>query len=153
MPRTADCIDDLTRNNIIDSRDIEALLEEFKNTTTTCTNCDGEGSITIEGGIEDTCVDCNGVGEVIDWELVDKDEYKEVSELCDAQPTEDWIYGSTLVREDHWEDYAREYAEDIGALDDNARWPADCIDWEKAASELAMDYTTIEFGGHDWYAR
>jgi len=42
---------------------------------------------------------------------------------------EDWGYGAHLIREDYFEDYARELAEDIGAIDRDANWPLSYIDW------------------------
>lgn len=38
------------------------------------------------------------------------------------------------------EDFAREMAEQLGAIDRNATWPQNCIDWELAARELMYDY-------------
>lgn len=38
------------------------------------------------------------------------------------------------------EDFAQETAESIGAIDTDASWPNDCIDWERAARELMYDY-------------
>lgn len=38
------------------------------------------------------------------------------------------------------EDFAQETAESLGAIDKNASWPANCIDWEFAAKELMYDY-------------
>ena len=38
------------------------------------------------------------------------------------------------------ESFAREMAEQMGSVDDNAKWPHDCIDWEYAAKELMYDY-------------
>ncbi len=67
----------------------------------------------------------------------------------------DWSYGVALIREDCFEDYARELAEDIGAIsrDNRMAWPCDCIDWEKAARELAMDYTSVDFLGYTYFVR
>src|SRR4051812_23122969 len=70
---------------------------------------------------------------------------EEIRELENAG-IEDWSYGATLIREDHFEDYARQFAEDIGAINSDASWPYTCIDWERAARELQMDYTSVEFG-------
>ena len=53
----------------------------------------------------------------------------------------------TMIPEVDFEDYARELAEDIGAIKNDANWPNYCIDWEKAASELKMDYSEIEVDG------
>lgn len=43
-------------------------------------------------------------------------------------------------------DFAQEMAEQLGAIDKDAKWPMTCIDWEQAASELMMDYS--EHNGH-----
>ncbi len=37
------------------------------------------------------------------------------------------------------EDYAKELADEIGAIDSEARWPNDCIDWNRAWRELMFD--------------
>lgn len=61
--------------------------------------------------------------------------------------------GVTLVRDSYFEDYARELADDIGAVDKNASWPNNCIDWQRAAEELQMDYTSLEFDGVTYWCR
>lgn len=38
------------------------------------------------------------------------------------------------------EEFAQQLAEDIGAIDSDASWPNNCIDWEYAAKELMYDY-------------
>lgn len=61
-------------------------------------------------------------------------------------------YPSVLVESNHFEAYAQELAEDIGAVDKNASWPNNCIDWSLAAYELQQDYTAVGF--HEatyWY--
>ena len=66
----------------------------------------------------------------------------------------DWEHGVTLIREDKFEDYARDFAEDIhGKEVREASWPFDCIDWEKAANALRMDYTSVEFLGETYLVR
>ena len=64
----------------------------------------------------------------------------------DEQWRGDW-YPVTLVRESYFKEYAQELADDIGAIDSEASWPNTCIDWDKAAWELKMDYTSAEFDG------
>lgn len=59
----------------------------------------------------------------------------------------------TLIRDSHFEDYAKELAEDIGAIPRGASWPAYCIDWEWAARELRMDYSSVEFDGETYWYR
>lgn len=70
----------------------------------------------------------------------------------DHQWRGDW-YPVTLVRESYFEDYARELAEDIGAIKGDEQWPCNCIDWERAANELRMDYTSAEFDGVEYLFR
>lgn len=62
-------------------------------------------------------------------------------------------HDSSLVPEDEFEDHAREMAESIGAIDPDANWPLNCIDWERAAEELQTDYTSVEYDGATYYYR
>jgi hypothetical protein len=64
----------------------------------------------------------------------------------------DWQYGETLIRDSYFVDYARDLAEDIGAIDRDA-WPLGYIDWDAAANALLMDYTSIEFDGVTYWGR
>lgn len=48
---------------------------------------------------------------------------------------------------------AQELAEDIGAIDSDAVWPNNCIDWERVARELQMDYTAVDFSGVTYWTR
>jgi len=32
-------------------------------------------------------------------------------------------------------------------------WPFDCVDWDQAARDLAMDYSSVEFEGEDYLYR
>jgi len=59
----------------------------------------------------------------------------------------------TLILESEFEDYARELADDIGAIPADADWPAYCIDWERAARDLSMDYSLYTYQGQDYYNR
>ena len=72
----------------------------------------------------------------------------------EAQPyCEDWQYGAALIRYSHFVTYAQELADDIGAIPKDAGWPCTCIDWEQAARELQMDYTSVEFDGITYWVR
>jgi|SRR5215469_3625630 len=77
------------------------------------------------------------------------EELKAIEAIEDELPSD----GETLVREDQFEDYARELAADIGSIKGDESWPLNCIDWEKAARELQMDYTSIEFGDYTYLMR
>jgi hypothetical protein len=95
--------------------------------------------------------------------IEDEDEDKELKDLesvledlagngGDHQWEGDW-YPVTLVRESHFEDYARQLAEEIGAISGDENWPCNCIDWERAARELRMDYSSVDFDGETYYFR
>ena len=101
-------------------------------------------------------------------EIIDRIAYLEDSEDADeieeraalvalAEQAEgyaaDWQYGEQLIRDSYFKDYAMELAEDIGAVDANASWPNTCIDWDQAARELQMDYTSVEFAGVTYWIR
>lgn len=65
----------------------------------------------------------------------------------------DWTYGVTLIRDSYFETYARDYANDVGAINNEIGWPANCIDWKEAAAQLQMDFTSVSFDGVDYWVR
>ena len=65
----------------------------------------------------------------------------------------DWQYGEALIRDSYFVEYAQELAEDIGAINSYFGWPNNCIDWEQAARELRMDYTSVDFDGVTYWIR
>jgi len=82
------------------------------------------------------------------------DEKEELDELETLESEiSGFMHGETMVRENDFEDYARELADDIGAIPDESRWPCTCIDWEQAAKELAMDYSEVTYQGDSYYVR
>lgn len=62
-------------------------------------------------------------------------------------------YPVTAIRDSYFKDYAQEFAEDIGAIKTDVTWPNNCIDWDQAARELQMDYTSVEFDGVTYWVR
>ncbi|HNR55121.1 MAG TPA: hypothetical protein PKJ19_08145 [Flavobacteriales bacterium] len=70
----------------------------------------------------------------------------------DEQWRGDW-YPVTLIHEDHFEDYAQELAEDIGAVNRDAQWPNNHIDWKAAAEDLLQDYSEVDVDGTTYYYR
>lgn len=64
----------------------------------------------------------------------------------------DW-YPVTLIRDSYFQDHAEELADDIGAINREASWPHNCIDWARAARELQQDYTAVEFDGVTYWYR
>lgn len=82
------------------------------------------------------------------------DEREELAELENLESEiSEWRHGETLILERDFEDYARQLAEDIGAISGKESWPLKCIDWERAAEELAMDYITVSYQGNDYLVR
>ncbi len=59
--------------------------------------------------------------------------------------------GVQLIRDFYFEEYAREFAEDIGAINRDMNWPLNCIDWEQAATELQYDYSSVDFDGAEYW--
>lgn len=64
----------------------------------------------------------------------------------------DW-YPVTLIADWHFKEYAQDLADEIGAVNADAGWPNNCIDWDKAARELRMDYTSCDVAGNDYWFR
>lgn len=62
-------------------------------------------------------------------------------------------YPVTLIRESYFKDYAEQLAEDIGAINSEASWPNNHINWEAAANELLIDYSSTEIDGVTYYYR
>lgn len=121
--------------DIIDSRDIQAridYLESLEEEDEEATDADEEPMA--------LCDD-------------EREELRLLQEFKDEANTSEWKYGMTFIRDDYFEDYAREFAEDIGAIGKDDQWPATCIDWERAARELQMDYTGADFDGITYWFR
>lgn len=123
---------DLTAD-IIDVRDIIARFEELENEIPSELCQRDPEQVAEKNALDEILSDLSGNG-------------------GDEQWRGDW-YPLTLIRESYFKDYAQELAEDIGAVDRNASWPNNCIDWDMAARDLRMDYTSIEIGGVTYYFR
>lgn len=59
----------------------------------------------------------------------------------------------TLILDSYFEEYAEDLASDIGAIDRNANWPLNRIDWVAAAEDLQMDYSRLEVGPYTYWRR
>ncbi len=129
--------------DVIDSSDVIARIEYLRDSWAEATGDDPDDYAHLSE--DDWSV---GLGDDDAHELVALMELAE-----DGESLPDWQYGEMLIRDSYFEDYARELAEDIGAIPRDAGWPAYCIDWARAARELQMDYTTVEFDGEQYWAR
>lgn len=117
---------------------------------------DGEPTIPEPGDITITITDYDEVpssyaNEKDVWDFAEafaeceqKIEVVEAALQCDVNPADiDEAYQGEY---DSDEDFARETAYSIGAVDKDAKWPNDCIDWKYAAQELMYDYS--DHNGH-----
>jgi hypothetical protein len=136
-------------HDIIDSRDVIDRIEELRD--------EFETAITDKTDVD--CIDVdNAVGAAAaDESHVMHDEAVELVALealaKEGEGYSDWQHGAALIRDSYFETYAREFAEEIGAIPNDAAWPCTCIDWEQAARELRMDYTSVEFDGVTYWVR
>lgn len=144
--------------NILDSRKLQERLDELQSDFTNWKeNLSPEQISKIRGKYEIS--DSEEIpDEELGWEWEDEvgsdaDELKNLVELRDEINSSEWTHGLQLIADSYFETYAREFAEDIGAISGDERWPATCIDWEKAASELQYDYSSVEFDGETYWYR
>lgn len=83
-----------------------------------------------------------------------EDEQQELSEIEELErKVSDFMLGETMIPVDDFKEYAQQFADDIGAIDRNATWPLNCINWDQAADELAMDYSEVTYQGESYYVR
>lgn len=136
-------------SEIMDTSDLIAVKEEIEDALAML---DGTG--TLDGERDESGLEAFGSssGSPDDDEIEARAILAAIEEIENAG-LPDWQYGEMLIREDYFEDYAREPAEDIGAIDPNALWPLSYIDWEAAAEALLVDYIEVEYRGTTYYAR
>lgn len=67
--------------------------------------------------------------------------------------TSEWEEGTQLIADYYFEEYAQEFADDIGAINKESTWPNNHIDWKAAAAELMQDYASVDFGGVGYQIR
>lgn len=131
-------VNDVTNDqDVIDSRDLMAFIEE-KNGELEGVELNDDHIYMLNGE------DMNAEYEELEKLLAFAEEWKPCSG--------DYQYGSTAIRDSYFEDYARELHEEINGSKTDM-WPYNCIDWERAANMLQMDYTSIEFDGVTYWVR
>ena len=127
----AKTIDEIFGADTFDSRDVIERIEELE-------------SLGSEGEDEIFTFEDENDGEEYDALVLFRDQNSDA---------EDFEFGINFIADWHFEDYAREMAEDIGAIDRDANWPNSYIDWEAAADALKMDYTSVTVQGQDYWYR
>jgi hypothetical protein len=84
-------------------------------------------------------------------DFADMDELNELrSLLVDGDSATGRSEGWYLIRDSHFEEWARGYAEDMGSV---SGWPYDHIDWTRAADALKQDYKQLDYDGETYWVR
>ncbi len=122
-------IDVSNTEDIMDSRDVIARIEELES------EYDAE---TFEDNLDEDERD----------ELLALKTLAEEAENCCS-----WADGEILINDDYFEAYAEQYAEDIGMVGSEGRWPVYHINWEAASKELQQDYSSVDFDGQTFWVR
>lgn len=87
-------------------------------------------------------------------EWTDYEEWFQLKEFVEeAENVTDWIHGAMFIADDSFEDYAREFAEDIGAIKRDMAWPCNHIDWKAAAEQLQADYQEYTVNGSTYWVQ
>jgi len=152
--KTAFCLND----DVIDVRDVIERYEELETDLLACFN----EQQTIEG--DNTETDNPEDSAFQEWLKVTLHEdsaeflliYQTLKDLESNGGDEQWRgewYPVTLIRDSHFEEYARDLAEDCGMVSKNQGWPNYCIDWEYAARELQYDYSATYINGVTYWFR
>lgn len=83
----------------------------------------------------------------------DAEELESLKTLAEVgeDASSEWHHGATLIRDSFFAEYARDLAEDIGAISRNTQWPLNCINWDRAAEELQVDYQDVDFDGETYW--
>lgn len=138
----------------LDSRELEARLAELGSVAETCQEC-GEWTKEDDHVFVCTSEDCGYETSNPFEDDEELQEWKTLKEIC-AEGNgyfSDWQYGVQLIADHYFTVHAQEVAESIGATDREQSWPHTCIDWEQAARDLQMDYTSIEIKGSTYWGR
>ena len=142
MTRTIDNTQD-----VLDSRDVIERLEELQG--------ERQDLLDIFNDCEEGSEERQDADQALkDWDEDNGEELASLRQLNEEgeQVAEDWIHGATLVRESYWVEFVEEDLKELGYLPkDLPHWIE--IDWERTAENVRQDYSTVDFGGVDYYVR
>jgi hypothetical protein len=147
--------------DLIDSRDVIARIEELSELEAQERRLAELRALETHPGVsDDEAAELASLREQAEKYGVglDEDQTEELEQLRELAGeasgyAPDWEHGESLIRDSYFETYAEDLASDIGAISRNAQWPLNHIDWEAAANELKIDYTSVSFGGVDYWIR
>jgi uncharacterized protein (UPF0335 family) len=132
-------------NEVIDSRDVIARIEELENEQSDLVQQLWDGEITEA-----------------DMIAFDKDKGRELDALrelaAEAESSPDWIHGEQLIRASYFVQYITELIDDCYDLPKeltSGDWPYRhiTIDFEAAAKEAEQDYNSVDFDGVEYLIR
>ena|SRR5437868_15243805 len=153
-------------DDVIDSRNVIARIEELEgdrqglvdelDEATECVKFHHNGELD-EAGDYPEHIEWHRCREALsEWDAGDDaEELRKLKAFAGeaAGYAADWRHGAMLVHDSHFQKYAEEEAEAMGLINTNASWPYTCIGWEKAATELQQDYTSVDFDGETYWTR
>ena len=161
-------------DNIIDSRDVIARIEELEGDRETLSDAvdsarealqehqdnepdeeEGEEAEEYEvklGELKRALVDA--AQELDEWdEGEDAEELKELKAFAEeGEGCDDWEHGCTCIHESYFTEYCQDLVSDIGDMPKEIPHYI-VIDWEATANNLRADYTSIEWGGETYLVR
>ncbi len=132
-------------DDVIDSRDVIARIEELENEQAELLQQLSDGEITEA-----------------DMIAFDEDKGNELDTLrelaAEAESSPDWIHGETLIRASYFVQYITDLIDDCYDLPKeltSGQWPYRhiTIDFEAAAKEAEQDYMSVDFGGVEYLIR
>lgn len=119
---------DLNLDDIIDSRDLQDVLDEAEDRLSD----HEDGSFPLS-----------------DEELAETTRLVETLRRVADEVGSEWVHGVTLIAEDYFVEYAKDLLDDIGEIPRNL--PSYIvIDWEQTADNLRVDYAEVEIEGHTY---
>ena len=146
-----------TNQEVIDSRDIINRIEELENERT-----ERIDELEAIDENERTPEEEKELQALVNYDF-GKDEPEYITELNklvkireQAENCGDWEYGgygSPLINDNYFQEYAQDLADDLGLIQKEMQWPHTCIDWEAASEALKSDYTEIDFDGVTFWVR
>lgn len=156
---------DFADSDTFDSRDVIETIESLESTVTAyepdaetgiCDWCDDVEESHIPDEETPALLWC---GSNDDDDRTDLKVLREFAKSCEGYIS-DWKYGEQIIADHYFSQYAEEFADDIGAINDGSRfgggstpWPLMHIDWDAAADDLKQDYTEFELLGQTFWAR
>jgi hypothetical protein len=146
------------KQDVLDSRDLIALYAKLAEKRDDLQTAVDDAKDALENATDklDAAADLDAAQNAFhDWERDDRDELESLMEFCNdgEEYCSSWRYGSVLIRDSYFEDYARYLAEDLQTVSNDVSWPGNCIDWEQAARELQQGYTSLEWSGVIYWIR